>query len=79
MMLRWSSRTPRSSSSLSSVSVTSSVGLMSSSPRWCYENRKKNIESIISYVFSIKKKRWKGFTVFSGVSCKCINVLEAAK
>lgn len=36
MMLRWSSRTPRSSSSLSSVSVTSSEGLMSS--RWCYED-----------------------------------------
>lgn len=35
MMLRWSSRTPRSSSSLSSVSVTSSDGLMSSSPVCC--------------------------------------------
>lgn len=47
MMLRWSSRTPRSSSSLSSVSVTSSVGLMSSSPVWCYDNNKKTENSML--------------------------------
>ena len=41
MMLRWSSRTPRSSSSLSSVSVTSSLGLMSSSPVGCCTNKKR--------------------------------------
>lgn len=41
MMLRWSSRTPRSSSSLSSVSVTSSDGLMSSSPVCCSPSQRK--------------------------------------
>lgn len=41
MMLRWSSRTPRSSSSLSSVSVISSLGLMSSSPVGCCTNKKR--------------------------------------
>lgn len=38
MMLRWSSRTPRSSSSLSSVSVSSSEGLISSSPASCCDD-----------------------------------------
>lgn len=51
MMLRWSSRTPRSSSSLSSVSVTSSLGLMSSSPWCCCEDKKKE-DSLMIYSFS---------------------------
>lgn len=53
MTLRWSSRTPRSSSSLSSVSVTSSVGLMSSSPGCCYKDKKK-VENWM--IFNLKEK-----------------------